>query len=184
MINFFKKISVALCSSVTQEDTVTIDNESLALFQREVAKCESSLQASKRHLARIIANKTVAKRKLDNLRENIANKLEAIQTTRSQHQMDTARQLAAELLALEQWLEDNQQQLKKLKQHEQNALLVLKNTASTLGHYRNELTIAKAQHHDYAAIDSPTMSRESIVTMQQSLRRLKHRHNSSDTVFG
>ena len=87
-----------------------------------------------------------------------------------------AKELAEELLTLKSWTESNQQQLDQLNSHEQSTLNVIENTASTLGHYRHELKVAKAANvRGIATFNPPTLSRENITNMQISLSRLKQR---------
>ena len=174
MIRFIKKLSAAIQKAPNQPNKVALDDASFRLFEREISECETSLQVSKKHLAKVISGKIAAKRKLDNQLENILNKKEAIEITKNQGDSATAEQLIEELLMLEKWAGENLGTFKQLEQHEQDTLKVLKNTAQTLGHYRYELKVAKAaSKRDNNSESSQAISATSIANMQHSLNRIK-----------
>lgn len=185
MFHLFKKLYAAFQLKRAVPARITIDDESIRLFQKEINECEVSLIESKKHLVRVVTGKIITKRKIDKQQENINNIKEMIRFKREEGDITTARQLAKKLLMLEAWVEGNQQQLAQLKHHERNILLVLKNTVNTLGHYRLELNIAKTVNMCGNTLGkAPELSSESISRMQQSLNRLRSRKNNSNTVYG
>ena len=184
MIRLFKKLASALQVQHTTPTRIFVDEESIQLFQGVIGKCEVSLLESKKHLAKVIAKRIFTKREFVKLQEIISSKREAIQIKREQGDIVTARKLATELLMFEKSQQDNQLHLTELEHHERNTQLVLQNTAKTLGHYRNELHIAKTANMRDVSSNAPELSSESIIKMQQSLNRLRSRQNNPNTIFG
>ena len=57
MFNLIKNLSTAILKTPDQQPSITIDDGSLKLFEKQISECELSLQTSKQHLAKIISAK-------------------------------------------------------------------------------------------------------------------------------
>lgn len=185
MMQLFQKLSTAMRGGTREVLESAVDANALRILSQEIYECETSLQSSKEHLAKVVAEKLKLKRTLDTQKDSIESKESAIREQLAQNKESIAMQLAGELADQEALQEKQQANYEQLQSYEQNLLQVLKNTAYTLGQYRTELNMARATQNAQKTMGKISIHKNphgnSFSQMQESLDRIRSRQeNFSD----
>lgn len=140
----FSKIFTAFRGAQNEVIETVIDNQALRILEQELRDAGDALRASHRELVSLVAGEIAAKRDLDNFSRRIDNRETQGQKAVAAGQDDLAREVAAEIAALEEERNRAQATLDGYHSHVKRMKDAITRTESRIKEIRRELVRAKA----------------------------------------
>lgn len=177
MFYLLDKLATALRGGTREVLESAVDANAIRILGQEIYEAEAGLRQAKQHLAQVMANKVKLQRQLEQSRQRLAAEEETIREHLSRQEDQQASALAEDLVAQEELVAQQAEQLKQLEAYEQRLLQTLKLTASKLEHYRAQLAMAQTTQHAQQAAGKLAQHNnrhsQSFERMQDSVDRIQ-----------
>ncbi|HPQ95351.1 MAG: PspA/IM30 family protein [Thiothrix sp.] len=180
MMELILKLGTALRGGVRENLETLVDANALRIFEQEIYQGECQLKQTRQQLAQVMAEKVRMARELKALQNQIQALEQQAGAQLAGGEEAAALESATTLVRHEARLEQLQEAVQQLQQHEEALMQGLKRSQGQLEHYRAELRLARATQRSQQVLGTarPLADDDHFSAMQDSLRRIRTRQQA------
>jgi phage shock protein A len=183
-MSLLNKIFTAIRGGAREVGEGIVDQNSVRIFEQEIADAEAQLDKAKRDLTEVMAKEMQASRKVESLKEDISKHEDYAAQALNKGDEGLAQEIAEKIAELESELQIQQKSQESFAAHTKRLKDMIKKTNHSLKDMQRQLTMVKTTESVQKATTAITNNYASgsskLLTAKESLDRIKQRQQDLD----